>query len=83
MKIRNGFVSNSSSSSFVISKEALSQEQINKLLEYSDSEENYDGWNLHEERYFIKGYTIMDNGSIGKFIDSFDLPEDCMHWEEG
>jgi len=32
MKIRNGFVSNSSSSSFIIKKEDLSEEQIEILL---------------------------------------------------
>jgi hypothetical protein len=34
MKIRNGFVSNSSSSSFVLDKEGLTKEQIEKLNDY-------------------------------------------------
>ena len=34
MKLRAGFVSNSSSSSFVIKKEDLTEEQINSLLNY-------------------------------------------------
>lgn len=34
MKIRNGFVSNSSSSSFVILKDALSNNQIDMILNY-------------------------------------------------
>ena len=68
MKFRNGFVSNSSSSSFVISKAALTKEQIDKLLEYTDSKENNDGWNISEEEYFIKGWTHMDNEEISSFI---------------
>jgi len=36
MKIRNGYVSNSSSSSFVILKDSLNNEQIDKILNYID-----------------------------------------------
>ncbi len=84
MKIRNGFVSNSSSSSFVIAKQALTQEKITKLLEYPDSKDNYDGWSVYEEKFFIKGYTIMDNGEMHKFINSLELPEGSIDFvEEG
>lgn len=49
MKIRNGFVSNSSSSSFVVLKDSLTEEQQNQIL-------NYQEWvkffiNLDEENY--------------------------------
>ena len=36
MKVRNGFVSNSSSSSFVIDKKYLTDEQIGKILNYHE-----------------------------------------------
>ena len=78
MKIRTGFVSNSSSASFIIAKEALTKEQIQSLLEYSDSEENTDGWTISEEKYFIKGCTIMDNEEIKLFFDSINIPEESM-----
>ena len=45
MKIRNGFVSNSSSSSFVILKKYLSEEQIKKIknhIEYCVKENLFD-----------------------------------------
>ena len=80
MKIRNGFVSNSSSSSFVIAKEALTEEQIDKLLEYSKNKENYDRWTITKEKYFIKGWTSMDNESINPLIESLNLPENCIEW---
>lgn len=43
MKVRNGFISNSSSSSFVISKHCMTDEQIkefNEFLNENDSEED-------------------------------------------
>jgi hypothetical protein len=36
MKIRNGFVSNSSSSSFVILKDSLTEEQYNMIIKYKE-----------------------------------------------
>ena len=82
MKVRNGFVSNSSTSSFVIAKEALSELQIKSLLEYAESEDNCDGWSIREEKFFIKGYTIMDNGSIDPFIESLNIPEGSINYED-
>jgi len=78
MKIRTGFVSNSSSASFIIAKQALTEEQIKSLLEYSDSKENTDGWIISEEKYFIRGCTFMDNEEIGSFLDSIKIPEESM-----
>jgi len=79
MKIRKGFVSNSSSSSFVIAKQAVTEEQIMKLVDYSNSKDNHDGWSITTGGGFIRGETIMDNGSIWKFIESLNLPKGCIH----
>ena len=81
MKIRNGFVSNSSSSSFVIAKNAVTEEQITELIAYTDSEDNHDCWGIGETEWFIRGGTMMDNGAIHEFIRSFDLPLGSIHWE--
>ncbi len=83
MKVRKGFVSNSSSSSFVIAKNAVTKEQIAKLVDYTTDEENHDGWSIRESKWFIEGGTMMDNGSICNFIDSLNLPDGCIHYAEG
>ena len=82
MKIRTGFVSNSSSNSFVILKEKLSKEQISKLLTYQDSKENLDGWSINEISDTISGFTIMDNGEINPFINSLNIYDNDIEWED-
>lgn len=70
MKIRKGFVSNSSSSSFVIATAVLSEKQIAKLLAYNKSG-RYDGWSLYRDSNagLITGYTTMDNGDLKQYIE--------------
>lgn len=71
MKIRNGFVSNSSSSSFVVAKVFLTKEQIeevrNFFREHNDSEDEY---YVHESEHYFTG--SGENYYDSKFDDLFD-----------
>jgi hypothetical protein len=71
MKYRTGFVSNSSSSSFVCALSKLDAVQLAKLLAYQDSEENTDGWTIHsnEDAGLVEGFTTMDNGALGEWCE--------------
>ena len=82
MKIRNGFVSNSSSASFIISKKDLTENQIDELLKYTDNEKNYDGWTIEEESNSIAGFTIMDNETINSFFNSLNIPDNHIEWRD-
>ncbi|MFA5406996.1 MAG: hypothetical protein WC307_06590 [Candidatus Nanoarchaeia archaeon] len=86
MKIRLGFVSNSSSSSFVISKNSLTNYQLNAIREhsaigrivgipYSDEE-----WDIHEDEDNISGNTMMDNFDMREFFDLINISNHFVGW---
>lgn len=77
MKTRHGFVSNSSSASFIVSTKNMSLRDKEIILNYSKYVENQneqvkysDSWNIYEDvvNDLIEGYTIMDNGDFGEYL---------------
>lgn len=74
MKVRNGFVSNSSSSSFILLKSKLSTDQILlienhglcKTIPYADT----DTWSVDEysDPDVIKLWTCMDNFNMEEYL---------------
>jgi hypothetical protein len=91
MKTRSGFVSNSSSSSFLISKHTLSPHQINLILdhikhgpeffiEYCEPES---AWSIEETKYYIKGHTMMDNFDMDTYLERIGVDEEAIEWQYG
>ena len=84
MKIRNGFVSNSSSSSFIIQLDKITDKQkemiydhinigmeIDKKLKQEGKEpfyEYYEEWNIKEDDFAIWCYTSMNNFDLESFL---------------
>ena len=61
MKIRNGFISNSSSSSFIIRKSVLTKEQEQELkIIFKKHEDNYNT-SIKENPQFFEGYLEAHN----------------------
>ena len=81
MKIRTGFVSNSSSSSFIILKDNVSNDTLWAIKNYLDSEENEDGWSYTESENELNGFTVMDNGAIFKFLNTTDMPFSAIEFD--
>ena len=96
MKMRQGFVSNSSSSSFVIPRDVLSKRQVNKIenhihfsngmdTEYEENGETWcnhqgDAWSITVDDDEVSGYTSMDNFDMRWFLTQIDVDEDDIEW---
>lgn len=93
-KIRNGFVSNSSSSSFIIRKNDLTQEQIDIIKNYANfvmglpnneiDKEYFDStaWEIRESEDTISGYTYMNNWSIGELFGYIGIEPTAVEWDD-
>jgi len=94
MKIRNGFVSNSSSSSFVISTFNLLPKQIEFINNHveicqkldQDVKEKYDlrfddSWEITEKDGFLRGRTSMDNFNMHGFLEMIGVNDLYIQWE--
>lgn len=90
MKIRSGFVSNSSSSSFIFNKEDLTKTQIAMLKDavevakkYSPIETYDEGWTITETENEISGRTGMDNFDMREFMHEIGIDVEWASWGDG
>jgi hypothetical protein len=87
MKVRNGFVSNSSSASFVLSKTVLTwpaipggaeqnlptEEQIHSVM-FELPKLNGGDFHIGETKDFIIGYASMDNVHVEDYFKKIGIP---------
>lgn len=85
MKIRNGFVSNSSSSSFVIDKHKISGFQLGQIHNHvqvaKDLGVDYgwdDPWDVEERDHILVLSTTMDNFNMSGFLEAIGVPGDAI-----
>lgn len=91
MKFRLGFVSNSSSASYIIPKKILSEEQISQIknhIEYSKEHfpqipwaEKGQEWDITETDEDIMVCTIMNNFDIYDFFIAIGIKEEDITYE--
>lgn len=87
MKTRNGFISNSSSGSFIINKNCLSDLQIDNIKNHAtslyfkrNSNHKYDAWNISEDEFCIYGRTSMDNFDMWEFLRVIGVDMNMVEW---
>ena len=88
MKVRSDFVTNSSSSSFIISKKYLDAEQCEAIRSHSSLGEKLGfcwceyAWDIDEDAEYITGYTYMDNFDMYEFLEKIDVDMNRVDWSE-
>jgi len=83
MKIRNGFVSNSSSSSFIVPLAMLNETQLHLIENHGTINLPYahQKWKITKDEHNLMGETWMNNFNMRKFIQDIGVPEDAVQWE--
>ena len=82
MKIRNGFVSNSSSSSFIVNKYYISMAQMDLIRAHKDKvDKDYDVWDIEDLGDVIRLSTGMDNFDMEEYLVEIEVPRDAIQWD--
>ena len=90
MKIRTDFVTNSSSSSFIIAKRNLNSDQLEAIRKHwkiaigmglVDKKWDYP-WQIRENKDYITGYVFMDNFQIAEIFDIIGVDDRVVCWAE-
>ena len=87
MKYRTGFVSNSSSSSFIIQLADVTKSQVDKILNHKRVGEAMgmddcdQAWDITVAGRVIEGYTSMDNFDMKFFLNAIGVPSSVISWE--
>lgn len=89
MKKRTDFVTNSSSSSFVIEKKNLDADQLSAIRMHAALGDKLglpyaitDQWEITENDAYISGFTVVDNFSFEDFFRKIGVSERFIHWDD-
>ena len=87
MKTRLDYVTNSSSSSFLIMKNNITSKQAEAIKKHSQLGKKLgllyseDAWDIDESQNFISGKTWMDNFDMGEFFETIGISSKGVIWD--
>jgi hypothetical protein len=91
VKFRDGFVSNSSSSSFVISRNLLTDKQVEQIMDHmrvahrlqigsaTEFASEHDAWHIDVTDESVSGRTWMDNFDMRAFLKGIGVPNNVVN----
>ena len=89
MKTRLGFVSNSSSASFIIARKNLTEDQENSLRWHIEKgarhgirADKHDRWTVRFTKEQVYGSTSMTNFDMRKFMRIIGIADEHIKWED-
>ena len=88
MKIRQSFVTNSSSSSFVIHLKDITMIQKKSIFYHSELgkelgiEYSEEAWSISIDDEHIYGETTMDNFCMEEFLEKIGVPRKAIEWDD-
>jgi hypothetical protein len=89
MKVRIGFVSNSSSSSFIIPRSILSDTQVYEIQNHVEVAKNLgiDGceccpWGITVSDKFVSGFTVMNDFDMYTFLQAIGVNLSEVEFDE-
>ena len=80
MKIRNGFVSNSSSSSFTVYRNEITRKQSEQILDHRD-EDFISNWSFYSDGKKIVGTTTGADSDMRSHLEAIGIDEALITWE--
>lgn len=81
MKTRNGFISNSSSNSFIIKKASLTYSQVDEILNHRNKAGD-EAWIITEDYARIYGSTDINNFDMECFLDEIGVAKNSIEWKD-
>ena len=81
MKKREGFVSNSSSASFVVKRYYISDYMLEKIRDHV-REAGKDAWEINMDEKVIRLFTIMDNFDMIGYLWKIGVPREAIEDDE-